>query len=132
MDLVRLSGILYRDLRKNKVAMTSRWYWYMLYYSFKGFLESSKRKHYLFKLVLIFQDEDGEEHLTDKEKEGLLVGMGKKWELTSHVSQIEDMLIKLEFGHTEINYLPDFFGNFRKHVEDLANEDFNDALEELH
>jgi hypothetical protein len=59
--------------------------------------------------------------------------LGKKWQASrNHINHIKEMLIKLEFGFTEINYLPNFFGEFRGHVNKLNNEDFNDALEELH
>lgn len=40
------------------------------------------------------------------------------------------MLIKLEFGFTEINYLPNFFGQFDAHINRLHNEDFNEGLKE--
>lgn len=40
------------------------------------------------------------------------------------------MLIKLEFGFTEINYLHDFFVEFDNHVQRLRNEDFNEGLKE--
>jgi hypothetical protein len=38
------------------------------------------------------------------------------------------LLIKLEFGFTEINYLPDFFVEFDHHVARLKNEDYNEGL----
>ena len=69
----------------------------MLYYSFKGFLESSKRKYYLFKLVLVFKYEDiNNEGVSEKHKEHLMEEMGKRWESTkNHINQMKEMLIKL-------------------------------------
>jgi hypothetical protein len=53
-DLLKLSEILYTALTTYGIPYSSEWYKSMLYYSFRGFLESSKRKYYLFKLILIF------------------------------------------------------------------------------
>lgn len=56
-DLLKLSEIFYNALMRYKVAYTSKWYEWMLYYTFKSFLEASRKKYYLFKLVLIFHEE---------------------------------------------------------------------------
>jgi hypothetical protein len=61
----------------------------------------------------------------------LLRELGGKWrDARSHINHIKEMLIKLEFGFTEINYLPDFFVQFENHITRLRNEDFNEGLKE--
>jgi len=131
-DLLKLSEHLYGALTENKIPETSKWYEFLLYYSFKGFLESSKRKYYLFKLILIFSGENDGQPVPEAKRKELMIEMGKKWKSSrNHINQLKEMLIKLEFGFTEINYLPDFFGEFRNHVGLLKNEDFNEALEEF-
>lgn len=41
------------------------------------------------------------------------------------------MLSKLEFGYTEISFLPDFFTNFDKHVKNLASEELDEGIAEF-
>ena len=56
-ELLKLSEVFYNALTRYKVPYTDKWYELLLYYTFKSFLENSKRKYYLFKLVLIFKEE---------------------------------------------------------------------------
>lgn len=104
----------------------------MLYYTLKGFLEDSKKKYYLFKLILVF-DQEKNEPLGEEQKKSLMKDLGAGWkESRNHINHIKETLIKLELGYTEINFQPDFFQNFYRHVDKLANEDFNEALKEFH
>lgn len=67
----------------------------MLYYTLKGFLESSRKKYYLFKLIIVFSEEHLEP-LTGKQKDELMQEMGVKWkDSRNQINHIKDMLIKL-------------------------------------
>jgi hypothetical protein len=114
------------------VPYDSKWFYWLLYYTLKGFLESSRKKYYLFKLVLVFKERNNSvEPLPVADRADLFRELGVKWrDSRNHINHIKEMLIKLEFGFTEINYLPDFFVEFEHHVQRLRNEDFNEGLKE--
>lgn len=54
-DLIKLADIVYNALLRYSVPFDSKWYYWLLYYTLKGFLESSQKKFYLFKLILVFR-----------------------------------------------------------------------------
>lgn len=43
------------------VPYDSKWFYWLLYYTLKGFLEDSKKKYYLFKLILVFKERNKSE-----------------------------------------------------------------------
>lgn len=66
----------------------------MLYYTLKGFLESNKKKYYLFKLIIVFNER--KEMGIKKEKSELFKELSVSWKLSrNHINHIKEMLIKL-------------------------------------
>ena len=103
-----------------------------MYYTLKAFLESDpKKKYYLFKLIIIF-NERPKRALTAPERKQLFERMWVKWrDAVNHINHIKEVLVKLEFGYTEINGLKDFFTEFEGHRLRHNNEDFNEGLKEF-
>jgi hypothetical protein len=100
--LLKLAETFYNALIRYKVPHDSKWFYWLLYYTLKGFLESSKKKYYLFKLVLVFKESNNSvEPIAPIQRAELFKELCVKWkESRNHINHLKEMLIKLEIGFT--------------------------------